>query len=333
MDSPPAYDADAEAALALELPAPAHSEPRPFAKQRPFGKKAGGSFLDDLTAQERDLLEAEGLDIPLDGTTLTKAEERQVKKIRRKIKNKISARESRDKRKMYVAGLEKRVAQETKSNVRLRGRITTLEEENATLLDQLKRLQETVQRMAKSSGASAGTTLMLLGLCFSIYLSPAVGGAAKAGTVAGPTSGFAPQGFSSRTLKSLPSGPEVEASRALLSSLFASGPPDAALRDAVAPAGATTSTDKSMGTAPVAAHSPVAAHPPTGITILPDEAEAEDGEGSTGGVEMTDRERRATLRSKRKADDSEPRRMGGGRGSRSMGADKRGRVAATTAAT
>lgn len=62
---------------------------------------------------------------------LTKAEERSLKKIRRKIKNKISAQESRRKKKEYIEELEKRVQQ-------LDSRVAELEDENEALRQCLK---------------------------------------------------------------------------------------------------------------------------------------------------------------------------------------------------
>lgn len=196
--SPAAYMAEdmAEEEQSLEA-----NEPAPFSKARPFAKKSRATFLSDLTEDERALLREEGVHIPADGTTLTKAEERMVKRVRRKIKNKMSAQESRKKKKEYVDGLEARVEQCTKVNVGLRGRINGLEEHNKSLLQQLKELQKQVQKMASGTNASASTCLMLLGLCFSVYLNPAAG---VGGASGGDVSGFAPSSFSSRTLKSMP---------------------------------------------------------------------------------------------------------------------------------
>ena len=49
----------------------------------------------------------EGLPVP-QGLPLNKSEERALKKVRRKIKNKISAQESRRKKKEYMESLEKK---------------------------------------------------------------------------------------------------------------------------------------------------------------------------------------------------------------------------------
>lgn len=125
-----------------------------------------------LTEEEKRTLLAEGYPVPT-RLPLTKAEEKSLKKIRRKIKNKvntfllfytslrhasilypttffqISAQESRRKKKEYMDQLERKVEILVSENTDYRKRVETLEQTNANLLSQLAALQALVTRGAR----------------------------------------------------------------------------------------------------------------------------------------------------------------------------------------
>lgn len=124
-----------------------------------------------LTEEEKRTLIAEGYPIP-NKLPLTKAEEKALKKIRRKIKNKISAQESRRKKKEYMDTLEKKVENCSTENCELRKKVEVLESTNRTLLQQLQRLQamvsDKVPRYCKVASTQTGTCLMVVVLCFAV---------------------------------------------------------------------------------------------------------------------------------------------------------------------
>ncbi|XP_019406801.1 PREDICTED: cyclic AMP-responsive element-binding protein 3-like protein 1 isoform X2 [Crocodylus porosus] len=126
-----------------------------------------------LTEEEKRTLIAEGYPIPTK-LPLTKAEEKALKRVRRKIKNKISAQESRRKKKEYVECLEKKVETYTSENNELWKKVETLENANRTLLQQLQKLQALVtgkvSRPYKMASTQTGTCLMVLVLCFVLVL-------------------------------------------------------------------------------------------------------------------------------------------------------------------
>ncbi|XP_023380044.1 cyclic AMP-responsive element-binding protein 3-like protein 3 [Pteropus vampyrus] len=82
-----------------------------------------------LTEDEKKLLAKEGITLPTQ-LPLTKYEERVLKRIRRKIRNKQSAQESRKKKKEYIDGLETRMSACTAQNQELQRKVLHLEKQN-----------------------------------------------------------------------------------------------------------------------------------------------------------------------------------------------------------
>ncbi|XP_049616393.1 cyclic AMP-responsive element-binding protein 3-like protein 2 isoform X2 [Syngnathus scovelli] len=149
-----------------------------------------------LTEEERRTLVAEGYPVPTK-LPLTKAEEKALKKIRRKIKNKISAQESRRKKKEYMDTLEKKVETCSNENNDLRRKVDTLECTNKSLLQQLQALQASlsgkVSRSCRAVGTQTSSCLMVVVLCFALFLGSfyPTGLTSGAGPIAGggPASG------------------------------------------------------------------------------------------------------------------------------------------------
>ncbi|XP_063040241.1 cyclic AMP-responsive element-binding protein 3-like protein 3-B [Engraulis encrasicolus] len=125
-----------------------------------------------LNEDERKLLAKEGVSLPSQ-LPLTKYEEKILKKVRRKIRNKQSAQESRKKKKEYIDGLEARMAACNAQNQELQRKVCQLEKNNTSLMEQLRKLQS----LFMSSGnkpAQTGTCLLVLLLSFSLILFPSL---------------------------------------------------------------------------------------------------------------------------------------------------------------
>ncbi|XP_023719218.1 cyclic AMP-responsive element-binding protein 3-like protein 2 isoform X2 [Cryptotermes secundus] len=138
---------------------PAASNRQPIQTPLISNQPKGSTGMLLLTEEEKRTLLAEGYPIPT-RLPLTKAEEKSLKKIRRKIKNKISAQESRRKKKEYMDALERKVEVLTGENTDYKKKIESLEENNASLLSQLQKLQALVARSSTASTTGTSTRVV-----------------------------------------------------------------------------------------------------------------------------------------------------------------------------
>ncbi|XP_041648607.1 cyclic AMP-responsive element-binding protein 3-like protein 4 isoform X2 [Cheilinus undulatus] len=123
-----------------------------------------------LTEEEQKLLTQEGISLP-NNLPLTKAEERILKKVRRKIRNKQSAQDSRRRRKEYIDGLESRAAACSAQNKELQRTVEQLEKRNMSLLAQLRQLQSLIKQTV-SKGAQTSTCLLIILVSLGLIIMP-----------------------------------------------------------------------------------------------------------------------------------------------------------------
>ncbi|XP_002733726.1 cyclic AMP-responsive element-binding protein 3-like protein 3-B [Saccoglossus kowalevskii] len=160
-----------------------------------------------LTEEEKRLLSDMNTVLPVD-MPLTKEEERTLKAVRRKIRNKQSAQDSRKRKKEYVDGLEHRVSACTKQNIELQRKVERLEKQNVTLVEQLKRLQALITKTSNKT-TQTSTCVMVLLLSFALLVVPSYNPFKSSST--GPTPPtYSPSGVVMRTLKEDGSQPVTE---------------------------------------------------------------------------------------------------------------------------
>lgn len=124
-----------------------------------------------LTEEEKQLLAKEGYPVfPVSKSfPLTKHEERILRKVRRKIRNKRSAQCSRQRKKEYMEDLEKKYTIKTAENEKLKKEVHRLKSENQSLVIKLKKLLGNLQGEDR---VSFKTSLFVLVLSFMLVVFP-----------------------------------------------------------------------------------------------------------------------------------------------------------------
>uniref|UniRef100_A0A8C2QEV0 Cyclic AMP-responsive element-binding protein 3-like protein 4 n=1 Tax=Cricetulus griseus TaxID=10029 RepID=A0A8C2QEV0_CRIGR len=171
-----------------------------------------------LTDEEKHLLGQEGVTLP-SHLPLTKAEERVLKKVRRKIRNKQSAQDSRRRKKEYIDGLESRVAACSSQNQELQRKVQELERQNTSLVAQVLQLQKLT---AQTSSRAAQTSTCVLILLFSLALIILPSFSPFQGQPEARPKAYQPHGVISRNIlthKDMTESPEIPAVKSQLEAL------------------------------------------------------------------------------------------------------------------
>jgi len=159
-------------------------DPGPAAKRRRVSASSSDSGVEDsnynrqdnkyppleLNDEELKMASKENMKFPTH-YPLTREEERNLKKIRRKIRNKLSAQDSRKRKREYLDNMEDRVKQCSDENQELKDKIKALESQNKTLAAQLRRLHQMVVNGGLRQGQTS-TALMVLLLSTALFLIP-----------------------------------------------------------------------------------------------------------------------------------------------------------------
>ncbi|XP_074601077.1 uncharacterized protein LOC141855079 [Brevipalpus obovatus] len=123
-----------------------------------------------LTEEEKKLLRKEGYELSSSKGELTPQDEKVLRKIRRKIRNKRSAQFSRQRKKQYVEELEKKYKECNNENKDLKREVEELKKENQSLLTKMRKI---LQDHPRHGQVSFKTSLCVLILSFLFILIPA----------------------------------------------------------------------------------------------------------------------------------------------------------------
>ncbi|XP_062394287.1 cyclic AMP-responsive element-binding protein 3-like protein 4 isoform X2 [Sardina pilchardus] len=180
-----------------------------------------------LTEEEEKLLKQEGISLP-NNLPLTKTEERILKKVRRKIRNKQSAQDSRRRKKEYIDGLESRVSACSAQNKELQRTVDQLEKHNMSILAQLRKLQSLIKQTA-TKAAQTSTCIMIFIFSLVLIIFPSYSPFSRGSSAV--EEGYAPIGVISRSILNDPASSLQISEDTVASSAELPPPPDLSQSD------------------------------------------------------------------------------------------------------